>query len=58
MDEIAALSVWQRDDLHRGIFAARRGEPFDEYETTHWKLGWLLYLDTHQEQDEGSCTLY
>lgn len=58
MDEIAALSAWEREDLHRGIFAAMRGEPFDEHETTHFKLGWLLYRDTRPGQDEMRCTLH
>lgn len=59
MDEIALLNVWQRDELHRGIFAAMRGDPYDEYQATYWKLGWLFYRDSHPpEQDDEQCTLH
>lgn len=56
MDEIAALTSWERDDLHRGIRSAMHAEPFDENETTYWKCGWLLYRDTRPQQDETQCT--
>ena len=57
MDEIAALSSWERDDLHRGIFSAMRNEPYDEFETKHWKWGWELYRDTRPgcREQEATC---
>jgi hypothetical protein len=56
-EDICALSCWERDDLHRGIRAGRLGDPFDEHEATYWKLGWLLYRDTHpqREQEDDTC---
>ncbi len=57
MDEIAALTSWERDDLHRGILAALRGEPFDEYETKYWTIGWRFYWDSKPRRDEQQCIL-
>lgn len=57
MDEIAALSTYERDDLHRGIRAAMKCEPFDEHEATYWKLGHIFYRSCHEQDSRANATL-